>query len=228
MNRPASCKVRIPASATGSKAKRILTVGLFLSVLTFLPRAEASIYTLSPGQDNSALPSSYPTGGSVLDSTNYSFASATLDGTVTSTVYTGDPSNPYGGLTFTYLVTLLSPQSSDSLSELTVGSYGGFQTDVSYNLVGTEVAPSDFSRTGGTGDVLQFFWNNAGGVLPGETGALIVVQTSALNAQIGMGGVIDSVPANVAVYAPVPEPAIGSLFASGLAALFIFRRRLSV
>ena len=231
--RPNMCKAPTAVSGIVSKVLRISTAGLLLSALAFVPRAQASIYTLLPGDGITPASSAYPTGASILESTNYSFMSATLDGTVTSTVYTGDTSNPYGGLTFTYLVTLLSPQSTDSADELTVGGFGGFQTDVSYNLSGSEVAPAGgplepgFSRSDGTGDVLEFFWSANGGILPGETGALIVVQTSAQNAQVGMGGIIDSVPANVAVYAPVPEPAIGSLFATGLAALFVFRRRSS-
>jgi hypothetical protein len=53
-----------------------------------------------------------------------------------------------------------------------------------------------------------------------------VVQTGASNFQTAMGGVIDSIPANVSVLAPVPEPAIGSLLLTGLG-MFFFRRRAS-
>jgi hypothetical protein len=108
---------------------------------------------------------------------------------------------------------------------MTVGSYGGFLTDVSYNSnFSAGVAPSDFSRNG-DGSILQFSYNNNGGLPPNESSAEIVVQTNAKNFQTAMGGVIDSTTANVSVLAPVPEPAIGSLFATGLGAFLFWRRR---
>lgn len=163
----------------------------------------------------------------MLYTTNLPYSSATIAGTVTSSVYSGDPSNPYGGLTFTYSLTMSGPPGTiDAVSELTAGGYGGFLTDVSYNLSAGEVAPSNFSRSSAPGDVLQFFFSNNGGIALGETSALIVVQTDASNFQeAGNGGVIDSVPSNVGLLTPVPEPAIGSLLGAALSLLFVFRRR---
>ena len=206
----------------------IIAAGLCLSACSLAPRAVASIYTLSPGGNITATASAFPVGGTAVDSTSYTFSSSTIDGTVISTVYSGDTSNPYHGLTFTYLL-MLSGASTDSASEMTVGSYGGFMTDVSYNPSSDGgVAPSNFTRsTTGSGSTLRFLWSNGGGILPGENGALVVVQTSATSFGTAPGGVIDSQTVNISVLAPVPEPEIGSLVAMGLGALFIFRRRSS-
>ena len=48
-----------------------------------------------------------PTGGAVMPPTGATvpFAAGGFSGTLTSTVFSGDPSNALGGLTFTYLVT---------------------------------------------------------------------------------------------------------------------------
>jgi len=228
MNLKSVCKPRGVVSRAGPRVTRIVSGTAFLLIASFVVRSAADIYTLPPGGNITAVSSGFPTGGSVLDTTSVGFTTATLDGTVTSTVYSGDPSNPYGGLTFTYSLSLLNT-SSDSASELTAGSFGGFLTDVSYNLSGSELAPSNFSRSSGTGANLQFFFSNGGGIAPGQTGALIVVQTDAQGFQLGAGGVIDSVPGNVNLFVPlpVPEPATGSLLATGLATFFVFRRRTS-
>jgi hypothetical protein len=225
MNTKTFCDLRNTVSTTGFKTLGTLAAALFLCGWLFAPSAIASIYTLAPSGNITASPSGFPTGGTLVGSNAFAFSSGTLDGNILSLVYQGDPSNPYGGLTFTYSVAL-NPSSLDSLSELTVGSYAGFSTDVSYNSSGG-AAPSNFSRTSGSGDTLHFFFSNSnGGILPGQPGDTIVVQTGASNFQTAMGGVIDSIPANVSVLAPVPEPAIGSLLVTGLGMLF-FRRRAS-
>lgn len=217
---------------TTPKHVAITAVVLCLAALSYAPRATATPYTLAPGGDNTALSSAYPAGGTVLDSTTETFSSSTLNGTVVATVIQGDTSNPYsGGLTFTYLLTI-SSTSPDAASELTVGSYGGFLTDVSYNAANGQVAPSTFSRslTGG-GNILQFSWLGAG--LPqGDTGALIVVQTDATSYQTALGGVIDDSTANLddllAPAVSVPEATqTAGLFAIGLAALFVVRQSCS-
>jgi hypothetical protein len=218
MNLKAVLKSR---SVAGSKITRILAGSIFLLTASFALRSTASIYTLLPGGSINPTSSAFPVGGTPEDTVVSDFTTTTLNGSVTSTVIEGDTSNPYGGLTFTYLLNLSNIGSTDSASELTAGAFAGFQTDVSFDST-AGIAPFNFSRSK-TGDVLEFSWSP--GVLPGQTGALIVVQTSALNFQTGTGGVIDSVPGNVSVLVPVPEPATCSLLVTGMGAFFLFRRR---
>ena len=214
-----------------SKFVALVPIGLLLAMGLFAPRATASIYTLSPGgTQNPADSSGFPVGGSIVGSPlTSSFetntASGTLEGSVTSTVYSGDTSNPYHGLTFTYLLTI-SANSTDSSSELTADSFAGFLTDVSYNPSNGGIAPSFFQRSSGAGEILHFSWsfNNVG---PGQSGDLIVVQTGATSFGTGTGGVTDGGGVTVSILTPVPEPTIGSLVSMGLGALFIFRCRKS-
>ena len=169
--------------------------------------------------------SPYPTGGTLLGSVSAPFASGTLQGTFISDVYSGDASNPYGGLTFTYLIELNS-SSIDSSSEFTVGGYAGFLTDVSFHQSGAEVAPSNFLRSG-NGNVIHSQWNTSVELPSGDTGALVVVQSNAHNFGNNSGSVIDSTAVTIPILAPVPEPGALSLVAIGFGALFIFRRRSS-
>lgn len=216
---------RIAVLITQSKITGLLTASLLLCASLFAPKVFADVYTLNPGGNNNpALGSAFPAGGTLVGSNYYAFNSGTLDGEITSLAYRGDLGNPYGGLTFTYSVDLFS-DSSDTLSELTVGSFGGFTTDLSYNTNSGGVVPSNFTRSSGTGDVLHFFFSGPGAVTGGTDTALVVVQTGASQFQTVQGAVIDSLSANVSALAPVPEPAVSSLFAAGLGALFLFRRR---
>jgi hypothetical protein len=216
----------ITAIPTKSKFIEIAAIGMFLSAGLFAPLANASVYTLVPGGSITATSSSFPTGGTVLATTNSSFASASgsINGTVISTVYSGG-GNPYGGLTFTYLL-MLSGSSTANVSQMTVGSYGGFLTDVSYNPIDGGTAPSNFTRSiTGNGDAIRFLFSNAGGLAPGQNGELVVVQTSATSYGFGPSGVIDGQTADLTVLTPVPEPEIGGLIAIGLGGLCVFRRR---
>jgi hypothetical protein len=199
--------------------------GILLGSCALAPRATATIYTLNPSGSIAATLSTYPMGGglTLLDQTNYTFNTGTLEGTVTSSVYSGDTSNPNGGLTFTYLLSLFNT-GTDSSSEMTVGGYKGFLTDVSYNTGGA-MAPSTFTRSG-DGNVVRFVWGG-GGLPSGDTGDLVVVQSSASNYQVGQGAVIDSLAGDVWILTPtaVPEPGVGVLLTGGLGALVVFLRR---
>ena len=221
---------------TVSKVFGFAAGSLFLAICCFGSSATASIYTVSPGTGITASPSAFPAGGTVVGNLSFSFTSSTIDGTVTSTVISGDTLNPYGGLTFEYLL-MLSGNSTDSSSEMTAGSYAGFLTDISYNPTvpsgGGGIAPSNFSRSSigvNNGDTLRFLWFN-NNISPGQTGDMIVVQTDAHNFHGAVGGVIDSQTANVNILAPalgsIPEPAVGGLVAMGLGLLFVFRRHTS-
>lgn len=191
-------------------------------------------YALSPGGEiNPALSSSFPTGGTTEATTSETFSSlGSLNGTVFSSVIKNDSSNPYGGLTFTYLINLTGATGSDAAFELTVGSYSGFSTDVSYKG-GSGIAPTTFSRNNVLGgDVLQFQWTGSSELTAGDISALVVVQTDASNYGITSGALLlDSGGLDLNnLYAPstaVPE-ATGTvgLLALGVSVLFVFRRRI--
>jgi hypothetical protein len=225
MNRTTDWDGGLGVVQTRAKLASLCVLGGLLALSSLAPHAAAlGIYTLAPGGNIVANPSAFPTGGTILDTITTPFTSSTIDGTVVSTVIRGDSSNPYGGLTFTYSLSL-NNFSSDSSSEMTIGSYGGFVTDVSYNLTGGEIAPSNFTRSiTQNGSVIRFLWSSEGGIMPGQTGALIVVQTAANNFTPASGGVIDSQTVNISTLAPVPEPGIASLLVSGLG-VFAFCRR---
>lgn len=214
-----------------NKVTAMAATGLLLTTLSLAPRAMAipDPYTLAPGgEQNPALSSTFPTGGTTEATKTDTFSF----GTVVSSVIENDSSNPYGGLTFTYLLSFTSGNAGDAVSELTVGSYGGFSTDVSYNS-GSGVAPNIFSRNNVLGgNVLQFQWTGSG--LPaGDVGDLIVVQTSASNYGLTSGGLLFDIAPGInldsSLYAPsttVPEMSgTAGLLAMALGVLFVFWRR---
>lgn len=211
-------------------ARGIAISALSIGVSVFLSPSSAvaiSVYTLAPGTGMTAQSSSFPA-GSPSYAISSTFATATLAGTVYSSVYENDTSNPYGGLTFAYQV-LVTASSTDSSSEMTVGSFANFFTDVSYNpLAGGLIAPSNFSRSA-SGNVVRFVFFNAP-VGPGQTSALLVVQTDAASYQQSTAAVIDNLSANVTSLAPVatvPEPSMVTLLLGGLGLLGVVLRRKS-
>jgi hypothetical protein len=201
---------------------------LSLAVATGLVySAQATIYTLGAGGLITAASSGFPTGGTTLATATSPFsASGVISGTLISTVISGDTSNPFAnGLTFTYLLSI-NASSPDSSSEMTVSSFANFQTEISYNKSGSEVAPNQFSRDSGSGDTVRFHW-----LIPtiaaGQTGALVVVQTDATAWHPTLAGIIDGLTVNVASLAPiaVPEPSTFGLVFVGLAATALARRQ---
>ena len=213
-----------------SKSLAIIAVGL-LSTGLFASRASATtIYTLGVGQgNNSPSATGYPVGGTLVSSYTNPFTASsgglTIQGTVTSDVISGDTSNPYGGYTFEYLLTLTGV--NDVVGGMSAIGFAGFQTDVSYNpnmLVGG-IAPSSFSRSSAinNGTTLTFVWSP--NISPGQSGDWIIVQTDAHNFGLGTGNVMDGEGTGISVLTPVPEPQIASLAVMGLGALFLFRRR---
>lgn len=210
----------------------ILGVGMLFSAALFAPRANGSIYTLGMGgNNNSPAAPGYPTGAYNVVS-NYSFSftatssAGTIDATVTTKVISGDASNPYGGLTFEYLV--METGGDDVIDAMSAGGYAGFLTDVTYSPDQGGIAPSSFSRSPAlnNGNTLTFNWASPN-ITPGFNSDEIVVQTDAHNFELGTGHVIDSEGAQVSILTPVPEPQIGSFAAMGIGALFVFLRRKS-
>jgi hypothetical protein len=178
-----------------------------------------------------------PVGGvAVAGGAPLAFSSATFAGTLTTTVISGDTSNPYGGLTFTYLLTN-DLASTHAIERLTINGYSGFLVEANYQTPTSDQIPTLFDRSAGLGDTVgESFYNPiislpgfGNGVLsPGATSALLVLQTDAQFYQLSTANVIDGSVATVATFAPVPaipEPSSIALASLGFIGLALWRRR---
>jgi hypothetical protein len=212
--------------------------GLALAVALGAPVA-AHAALLLPGQAKAAadLSESDPAAGSTLvQSITDSFSSGTDSGTLVSSVYTGDTTNPFGAdkLTFTYQISNTdSDATATGISRLSLASFNSFSTDVSFQA-GTGTDPSYAQRgIAPAGEEVSFDFLNAplgnGQIVPGKSSSLLVIQTNASAYSRSLAGVGEAQTSNIATLAPisvqppVPEPAsIGLL---GGAALLLVRRR---
>ena len=220
---------------------RLLIAALFgcIALCIVAPRAEATPLFVNSTQLSSGEPD--PTGGIAIASQLQAFASPSFTGTLNSIVIAGDPSNPYGGLTFEYQLTN-NEASANAMERLTVNDFVGFLTDASYQIP-TANRPPTFDDRDASGNVVGFTFSNpifigppigsiGFGVLgPGQTSAWMVVQTDAIRFQSTSASVIDGFTATVPTYAPtllIPEPSAIVLAALGLMAfapLMLRKRR---
>jgi hypothetical protein len=206
------------------RLKAVVFGGVLAGVLAIAQPASA-IY-LIPG--SGLVPSvgeADPVGGAVVASLSVPFSSASLSGILTSQVISGDTANTLGGLTFTYQFALDSG-STHSANQLTASSFAGTQTDVSY-LIASGINPTFFERTAGGGDLVRFyFFGND--VDPGQSSALLVIQTDALSWTPTTVAIINGSAVNVnsLAPAPVPEPSVAALLIPGLVfARFLSKRK---
>jgi hypothetical protein len=219
---------------TFSSFARIAVLGVFILALAGVPQLQGAGAPLAPGASIASVGGLDPLGGALLPPSPLvvPFADPVFSGTLTSTVLAGDPGNPFGGLTFTYKLTL-NANSPQALSQLVVSPFDSLLTDVEYNVPGGGVAPSFFSRSNespGVGQVIRFTFGLLPGfttVAPGQSSALLVVQTSAQNFGLGTAGLIDGVTDNVEALVPsiVPEPGTVGLLVAGLGILVLALRR---
>jgi len=196
--------------------------------------AQAIPASLGPGGFVFPPPPGVSPTGTLLATATSPFLSTSLNGTLISSVYSGDSTSPLSGLTFTYQI-ILSPNSPSAVSQLSVSRFGSFATDVSFfSGSAANVQPSFISRSSegsGTGDVMQFHFGAPGpteSLLPGGISSLLIVQTDAHNLQVTTASIIDGVAVpNISSFAPlsVPEPGTAVLGIVGFALFAVARRK---
>lgn len=165
-----------------------------------------------------------PPGGVVVGTlvSNYNLPGVFV-GRVTSFVWTGDPTNPLGGLTFQYRLENFAA-SNDGIGRFVANGYLGWQTDASGEL-GSVPVPTIIDRPNNgnrVGFSFFYFGVDNGLIEPGQT-THVVVQTNAPNFRVDTGSVIDGGVVNVDILSPVPEPA--TIAALGVGAVALLRRR---
>jgi hypothetical protein len=203
---------------------------VLVSSLVLLSSGELYAALLPPGAVQNAVGENNPVGGTLLFSTGLlPFASATFSGSLGSQVYNNDASNPFGPNALTFVYQLIENAGSpDPIDRLTVSSFTGFQTDVSFTPVPGPTAPSTVSRSL-NGSVVGFEFNQPGFPLTGVA-TPVVIQTNATNWAPTLASLIDGSATSVASLAPsaiIPEPATMALLAGALALLASPRRQRS-
>jgi hypothetical protein len=159
-------------------------------------------------------------GGSVEFSTSEAFSGPTASGLLISKVLSGDTSNPLGGLTFTYQLTL--DAGDFEIARLQVADFTGLSIDASY-VSGSGTAPTATKR-GTSGSAIDFSFIN--GVLHGgSSSTVLVVQTSATSYQQTMATLVTPSLDTVGSLAPVAVPEPGSWLLAVLGMPLIWRRR---
>lgn len=206
---------------------RVLFAAASLSV------SVASAVPLIPGSASPMVLEAEPIGATLVASTNVTFngvdffGNIKFTGNLLSQVWSGDTSNPFGGLTFTYLLSN-NASSPDAMGRLTLSSFSGHLTDVSFN--GPGVVPLNTVRSSG-GDQIDFNLlsplNFAHNLVPGASTPTLILQTDSLVYNIGNASIINSGVANAVALVPttvVPEPTSLALAGLGLLALALRRK----
>ncbi len=175
-----------------------------------------------------------PVGASLVTSLNSSFTginvflATNFTGTLLSQVWSGDTSNPYGGLTFTYVLSNDATSSvNDPLNFMKLSRFDGFQTDVSFFGLGNVPTSVERSTALNLGRQISFEFATPTRLQPGTSSAILIIQTDALAWQLGNASIIDDAIANAFTLVPdvaVPEPTTLSLALVGIVGIALRRR----
>jgi len=201
------------------------TARVVLALLAFaiaVPLVHANI--IGPGQ--SGPPDPLNAGGTQMAFTTGTMTTPTWSATYSAWVYS-DPGNTFcnGCLDFLYQFTN-NANSQDVLERFTGFSYAGFLTDVGF-VPATGPAPISVDRST-TGAVVGFNYTGANNILPGQTTAMLVVETNAKTFGHGYLTAQDGTAAYADAFAPTPDPATLGLLGSGLAVVGGYLRRRKV
>ena len=207
---------------------RRFAFGLTAVLLLLAVQARAAL--IAPGQTMAVPVEPDPTGGVVVaGGVPVPFISppgpGQFSGTLTTTVISGDPSNPFGGLTFVYQLAN-NTSSQAGIGRMTNINFTGFNTDVSAQPATGQI-PDGVDRSIGSGAVIGWTWSTppGAGLAPGQTSARLVVQTNAPAFQPVPANIIDGSTVQAASFGPlVPEPATAGVLTIGLGAMLIRRR----
>ncbi len=199
-------------------------IGIGAACGTLLSGISVQAIPLAPNSSILLPSEAEPVGANLMVTSVVNFSAPTFTGTLTSSVWANDSSNPHGGLTFTY--ELSNDISSDHpIDRFTLSSYAGFLVDASYFGVG--IVPTSVTRNPAGSQVsYNFSGLTEGTLVQGASSSMLILQTDSSVWQDAIAGVINSSTANVATFAPlaVPEPTAAALAALGVLALGLRRK----
>ena len=223
---------RALALRTAATVRAIVPCLIVFSLLC--ASAHASI--LLPGVTTVAAGEADPSGPTKIEATlTVPVVAATFSGSLTSTVLSGDISNPFpGGLTFIYELSN-DKTSPHAIHRFTVSNFTGFGTDVSFSILSGGTPPTLMDRGPLPGDVVGFTFIGlplgAGALAPGSTATTFVIQTDATVWTTSKAAVINGSTANVDALAPIaiPEPGtcVMALIGAVMSGFCCWRRRCS-
>ena len=200
------------------------------TVLLLVWTATAQGVPLAPGVTVVGPPEPDPTGGNQVADLLSPFASPPgtvlpFTGMLRTRVIANDPSNPFGGLTFTFELQN-DASSQGSIKSLLNTGFAGFFTDVSYHVPSAGMPPFTVDRDLTGNDVTWNYTTTPGGsglLAPGTSSSLLVIQTDATQFTFSnFASVIGSTVAVPSIGPAVPEPS--GLSAVVIAALALRRR----
>ncbi|HEY1781310.1 MAG TPA: hypothetical protein VGG79_12935 [Roseiarcus sp.] len=199
------------------KKRVLLAASAAFAMVAAAPGAHAIV--LSPGASGSPDLLSLGVGSTlVADTGSVSFSNSAFSGAIDEWVYQ-DTANTFGSGDLTWVIQVANTSSSnDAIGRVTAGNFAGFMTDVGDN--GGADAPDLVDRDT-PGHTIGFSWAETGGLLVGDTSALLFINTNATRFVPGTLAVIDSQTSDLSGFQPsaVPESATWAMMLIGFAGL---------